>query len=84
MSNEKDNKTEEVKKQEVTSEEFFEEKAKQAEETGEETVLDLSATVKVEFLKDIGFMKKGMKQEISQTAYDIYNNGKDKIVKEIR
>lgn len=96
MANEKDqtnevlkdvatvNKADEKAKQEVTSEEFFEEKAQAARETGEDQVIDLTTKVKVEFLKDIGFMKKGDKQEISQSAYDTYNMGKDKIVKEIR
>ena len=90
MSDEKNPKDEDVKdvstakKQEVTSEEFFQEKAAEAKATGEDQEIDLTTKIKVEFLKDIGYMKKGDKQEISQAAYDTYNMGKDKIVKEIR
>lgn len=73
-----------AEKQEVTSEEFFQEKAKEAKESGEDQLIDITSKINVEFLKDVGFMKKGDKQEISQSAYDTYNMGKDKIVKEIR
>lgn len=73
-----------AKKQEVTSEEFFNEKAADAKESGEDQLIDLTTKVKVEFLKDIGFMKKGDKQEISQSAFDTYNMGDSKIVKELR
>lgn len=86
MANVKDEALKDVAtvKQEVTSEEFFQEKAKEAKESGEDQIIDITSKINVEFLKDVGFMKKGDKQEISQSAYDTYNMGKDKIVKEIR
>lgn len=71
-----------VKKQQAPTQEYFEEKAEEAKR-GEEPVIDLTSTVKVEFLEDVGFMKKGAKQEISQAAFDIYNH-KKVIVKKIK
>lgn len=70
--------------QDVTSQDFFDEKAKIAQETGVDQEIDLVSIVKVEVLKDFGYLTKGMKLEISKTAFDTYNMGKDKIVKEIR
>lgn len=70
--------------QDVTSQDFFDEKAEEARESGHSQSIDLTTKIKVEFLKDFGFMKKGHKQEISQSAYDTYMMSKDKIVKAIR
>lgn len=85
MAVEEKNKETEVVKEtpKAATQEFFEEKAKEAQETGEDQIIDLKSKIKVEFLEDVGFMKKGMKQEISQTAFDTYNL-KKKIVKELR
>lgn len=71
-----------AKKQQAATQEFFEEKAEEAK-AGEEPRIDLTSKVKVEFTEDVGFMKKGMKQEISQAAFDIYNH-KKVIVKKIK
>lgn len=61
---------------------FFEEKAAEAKK-GAEPVINLTDKVKVIFLQDVGFMKKGMKQEISQTAFDVYNQD-EAVVKRIK
>lgn len=86
-----ENKAQEVKAkkgdqapQDVTSQDFFDEKAKEAKESGEDQEIDLTSIIKVEVLKDFGFLTKGMKLEISQSAFDTYNMSKDNIVKKIR
>ena len=71
-----------AKKQQAPTQEFFEEKAEEAR-NGEEPRIDITSKVKVEFTKDVGFMKKGMKQEISQAAFDIYNHN-EVFVKKIK
>ena len=68
----------------VTSQDFFDVKAKEAKESGEDQEIDLTSIIKVEVLKDFGFLEKGMKLEISQSAYDTYQMSKDNIVKKIR
>lgn len=70
--------------QDVTSQDFFDEKAKEAKESGEDQEIDLTSIIKVEVLKDFGFLTKGMKLEISQSAFDTYQMSKDNIVKKIR
>ena len=70
--------------QDVTSQDFFDEKAKEAKESGEDQEIDLTSIIKVEVLKDFGFLKKGDKMEISQSAFDTYQMSKDTIVKRIK
>lgn len=78
------NKKADAAPQDVTSQDFFDEKAKTAQETGVDQEIDLVSVVKVEVLKDFGYLTKGMKLEISKSAFDTYNMSGDKIVKEIR
>lgn len=70
--------------QDVTSQDFFDEKAAEAKESGEDQEIDLTSIIKVEVLKDFGFLKKGDKMEISQSAFDTYQMSKDTIVKRIK
>ena len=70
--------------QDVTSQDFFDEKAADAKATGEDQEIDLTSTIKVEVQKDFGYLKKGMKLEISQSAFDTYQMSKDTIVKRIK
>lgn len=60
--------------------EHFEEKAEQSKKNrangGENVVIDLVKTYRVRFTKDIGFIKKGHVQSLSETAYEIYKNQK--------
>ena len=70
--------------QDVTSQDFFDQKAAEAKEAGEDQEIDLTSIIKVEVLKDFGFLKKGDKMEISQSAFDTYQMSKDTIVKRIK
>ena len=70
--------------QDVTSQDFFDQKAEEAKEAGEDQEIDLTSIIKVEVLKDFGFLKKGDKMEISQSAFDTYQMSKDTIVKRIK
>ena len=70
--------------QDVTSQDFFDQKAAEAKESGEDQEIDLTSIIKVEVLKDFGFLKKGDKMEISQSAFDTYQMSKDTIVKRIK
>ncbi|GAB0156224.1 hypothetical protein CHRYSEOSP005_14880 [Chryseobacterium sp. Alg-005] len=77
----KETKTPKVAK--VSSQDFFEEKAKEAGEKGEDVIIDLTHKVKVEFLKDTKYIKKGHIQEISQQAFETYNQHED-VVKKVK
>ena len=70
--------------QDVTSQDFFDQKAEEAKESGEDQEIDLTSIIKVEVLKDFGFLKKGDKMEISQSAFDTYQMSKDTIIKRIK
>ena len=70
--------------QDVTSQDFFDQKALEAKDAGEDQEIDLTSIIKVEVLKDFGFLKKGDKMEISQSAFDTYQMSKDTIVKRIK
>ena len=70
--------------QDVTSQDFFDQKAEEAKEAGEDQEIDLTSIIKVEVLKDFGFLKKGDKMEISQSAFDTYQMSKNTIVKRIK
>ena len=70
--------------QDVTSQDFFDQKAAEAKEAGEDQEIDLTSIIKVEVLKDFGFLKKDDKMEISQSAFDTYQMSKDTIVKRIK
>ena len=70
--------------QDVTSQDFLDQKASEAKEAGEDQEIDLTSIIKVEVLKDFGFLKKGDKMEISQSAFDTYQMSKDTIVKRIK
>lgn len=64
---------EKEKKTEVLK--HFEEKAKEVTE-GKKPKINLSKTVRVEFTKDVGFIKKGHVQKISQLARELYEKQK--------
>lgn len=55
----------------------FEKKAGQSKKnrasgTGGNVVIDLVKTYRVRFTKDIGYIKAGHEQSLSETAYEIY------------
>jgi hypothetical protein len=65
--------------------EFFEKKGKESTENlakgGSEATISLVNKVNVEFIEDYGFIKKGHTQEVSESAFEIYNDLK--VIKKI-
>lgn len=56
----------------------FEKKAAQSKknkaEGGKNVVIDLVKKVRVRFTQDFGYIKKGHEQDLSETAFEIYNS----------
>lgn len=58
--------------------EHFDKKAKKSQENraigGKNVTVDLRKTIAVRFTKDVGFIKAGQVQNLSETAFEIYDN----------